>query len=510
MQLGRAMINEDVQQRTSVLTFSLKNLLILTALIAVALAIGLAYKNHWYLMQKRQSLLEASGRLKVSNLDELAVAKQPKITPDADTWLVYVPEGRSYQLNLGIGEFPSDSIPQSYESVSIPSGQHRVTFVRADSAIEDFRYTVYIDGVQVIEKSMGSQWMPNNWSFSSGLSWPNRLTLSPSPLELSGQAYADNHDFGHQYSFNQRIDHLVTQKGFRLWVDIAGRTYTPESPFVGFTANQAYYGVGLRDGFRFLDGRQSQYLWTFTRPASGTDKPILQVDPVFYTHDGKVLSATNLSFTSWELSENADRLIPLGSPKVLMPNVRSVFLRAKSKQESHLPVVELKWDANRPDEIGMQLANTAVNDSIERWGFRISDGSEHLWREIQAGESKFHSDEMYQSNYTLSKNENIQLPIESDANDLVSLQWKTNETLPLQILERTNMHYGGFDLYQGLPITFSVQIAAKWNPSLSVRIVGEDPDVPGDPFPGGAIFDEIQLEFSTADRDWLWLQAKTK
>jgi hypothetical protein len=72
------------------------------------------------------------------------------------------------------------------------------------------------------------------------------------------------------------------------------------------------------------------------------------------------------------------------------------------------------------------------------------------------------------------------------------------------------MHYGGFDLYQGLPITFSVQIAAKWNPSLSVRIVGEDPDVPGDPFPGGAIFEEIQIDFSTADRDWLWLQAKTK
>ncbi|MFN7842014.1 MAG: hypothetical protein ACK5N9_09865 [Pirellula sp.] len=504
------MINEIPKQRTSMLTFSLKNLLILTVLIAVALAIGLAYKNHWYIMQKRQSLLEASGRLKVSNLDELAVAKQPKTTPDADTWIIFVPEGRSYNLYLGIGEFPSESIPKSYESVSIPSGQHRVTFIRADSAIEDFRYTVYVDGVRVIEKTMGSQWMPNNWRSSSGLPWPNRLTLSPSPLQLAGQAYTDNHDFGHQYSFNQRVDHYVTQKGFRLWVDIVGRTYTPESPFVGFSANQSYYGVGLRDGFRFLDSRQSQYLWAFTLPASGTDKPILHVEPVFYTHDGNILSATNLSFTSWELSEIADSPIPLGGPDAHEPNVRSVFLRAKSKLETPLPVVELKWDANRPDEIGMRLANTTVNDSIERWGFRISDGSEHLWREIQANESKFHSDEMLQSNNTLSKDESIQLPIESDANDPVFLQWKTNETLALQILERANMHYGGFDLYQGLPITFSVQISANWAPSLAVRIEGEDPDLPGDPFPGGAVFDELQLEFSKADRDWLWLQAKTK
>ncbi len=99
-------------------------------------------------------------------------------------------------------------------------------------------------------------------------------------------------------------------------------------------------------------------------------------------------------------------------------------------------------------KIGMRLANTTVNDSIERWGVCIRDGSEHLWREIQAGESKFHSDEMYQSHYTLSKNENIQLPIESDDNEQVSFQWKTNETLPLQILERANRNYRGFDLYQ--------------------------------------------------------------
>ncbi len=62
------MINADLRQRASMLTFSLKKLLILTAIIAIALAIGLAFKTHWSLMQKRQSLLEAFGRLKVSNL----------------------------------------------------------------------------------------------------------------------------------------------------------------------------------------------------------------------------------------------------------------------------------------------------------------------------------------------------------------------------------------------------------------------------------------------------------
>lgn len=504
------MTDVNPQQGKSKLTFSLKNLLIMTAMIAVALAIGLACNTYWSLLQKRQSLLEASGRLKVSNLDELAAAKQPKILSDADTWLVHVPEERPYKINLGIGELSSESIPQSYESVSIPSGQHRVTFIRADSASEDFRYTVYIDGVRVIEKSMGSHWMPNNWSSSSGLSWPNAPGLSPSPLQLTGQAYTANHNFSSQHSFNQAFDHFVTRKGFRLWIDIAGRTYTPDSPFVGFSANQSYYGVGLKDGFRFLANRQSQYLWTFTRPASGTDKPILHFEPVFYTHDGKVFSGKNLAFTTWELSENADKPIPLGSPEVLEPNVRSVFLRAKSKLETPLPVVELKWDTNRPEKIGIRLANTTSNDNIERWGFRISNGSEHLWREIQAGDSVFHSDDVFQSNGAPSKNENILLPIESITDDSILVQWKTNETLPLQILERTNMHYGGFDLYQGLPIAFHVQFAATWKPSISVRIVGEDPDVPGDPFPGGAVFDEIQIEFSNADRDWLWLYAKPK
>ncbi len=113
----------------------------------------------------------------MKNTKELALAKTPRIAARFQTWQVYVPEGQEFDLRLGIGNASDKDIPPTVGSVRIPPGQHRVTLYSGDSIIEKFQYLVYLDGLKVIEKTMGSDWMPDGWSSASGIAWPTRLAI---------------------------------------------------------------------------------------------------------------------------------------------------------------------------------------------------------------------------------------------------------------------------------------------------------------------------------------------
>lgn len=506
------MIEVNTTRRSSALTFSMKNLLMITALIALGMAIGIAKQRNSSLKLRRETLEllpSDSARLKVSDIDELVAAEQVKVVPNVHTWIVHVPEGREYKICLGAGELYSESIPLPFDSVSIPSGKHRVTLVRGDSVGDEFRYSVYVDGVQVIEKAMGSQWMPEHWYSTNNLVWPRGHSLAPAPLNLLSQTYNPQTDFEPQFYTSYQIENYVTRKGFRLWIDLAGRTYTTNSPFIGFIPDESYNGIGLRDGLRYLE-RSLSHVWAFTLPASGTWESILQIEPVFYTSDGQFISAKDPSFIEWQLSDNAESLKPVDSLRGQDVSSLSVFLHATAKTDQiSRPVIELKWDASRLDEIGLRLADTPSNKSIERWGLRVRDGTEHLWREIQFAGRTLTATEVIQSNNGMSKDENILIPLES-IDERLLLQWQTNETLPVNSLKWSNKQYDGYEFYQGRPKMFSLNIPRDWASRLAVRIINESPKKPGDPFPGGAIYSEIQLDFSTADRDWLWLKVKPK
>lgn len=57
-----------------------------------------------------------------------------------------------------------------FESGTLSPGRHRIVFRELDRADEIFRFEVYNDGQLVIEKQMGSDWMPHGWRRASGYS----------------------------------------------------------------------------------------------------------------------------------------------------------------------------------------------------------------------------------------------------------------------------------------------------------------------------------------------------
>ncbi len=504
-------MSEPEPRRSATPTFSLLNLLTLTALIAIGTAVGLAYQKNHSMYQQRDELLSLSSRLHITSENELASAAMPRVADDFHSWHVHVPDGQDYELRLGIGAVSEKSIPPIVGSVQIPAGQHRVTLHAADTPAEEFRYVVYVDGKQAIAETMGSDWIPGGWSSASGMSWPRGPQLSPAPLQLSARSYQPKVDVGKGDYFNGQSDDYVTRNGYRLWIDQPHRTWAPASPFMGFQDDPQYQGIGLRDGLRYQSSSRSPYHWTFTRPQLNTNDPVLRIAAEFFAEDGSSLSSQTQSFQSWQLRNDPRGEDALSWSADPAQSAYTAFLHARLKSDNALrPIVEMKWEASRPDEVGLRIADTPVNDRVRRWRLRILDGTKHLWRELQIGDRMIHADKVIDDSSTKSSDATVTLDIGDSTTADTRLRWQTDETLPLQILERKQKHYAGMGLYKGLPLTLGIQIPALLKPTLVVTTVEEDLRVPGNTFPGGTVFGELQIELDATTHDWIWLEAKSK
>jgi hypothetical protein len=511
-------MNETKLRRSIGSKFSIRHLLMFTALIAVGFAVGIEHRKNRLLTQQLGELRSLSGQLQIDNVNELASAALPDLAEDIHSWKVYVPESQDYELRLGMGAISEKGIPPVVDSVQLKSGQHRVTLYKGDSTNEEFRYVVYVDGLLVMESTMGRDWMPGGWSWASGISWPRGPELSPPPLQLAARSYEPNRDFGILNDFNGQSDDYVTRLGYRLWIDKRDRIYQPPSPFIGFPEDPQLCGVGLRDGIRYCRSFRTPYQWTFTRPKLATNDPVLRIEAEFFASDGTVLSSQSQSFQSWQLRDAASGESTLHWQEEPPQTTHTVFLHATLESQGSLqPVVEFKWDADKLDAVGLRLADTPANDLISRWRLRILDGSHHLWRELRVDESPWISPDdaleaskIHGENSAQPSNGTALLDLGDEATADIHVQWQTNETLPLQIVEESQNAYTGLALYKGLPITLGIQIPASLTPSLTVEVVDEHPLVPGTSLPGGPVFDGIQIDVNADHHDWIWLSTKLK
>jgi hypothetical protein len=509
------------QRRSLGARFSVLNLLVFTALIAVGLAIGLAYRLNQTLNQQLDQLVALSGRLPVTREDQLGSVLMPAVADNFYSWHVNVPDGQDYDLQLGMGDISEDGIPPIVGSVRIPGGQHRVTLNTGDSTKENFRYAVYLDGTLVIEKTMGSDWMRNGWSSSRSVDWPRSLKSSSRSLQLSAQSYVPRPDFGSLNYFNGQCDEYVTRPGYRLWIDEPDLTYEPASPFKGFPDEPQRQGFGLRDGLRYTTS-PLPYEWTFKRPRLETTEPVLRVEAEFITSDGTVLSSQTPTFQSWEIRNAAKVNDVLRWQQDPSQTTQTAFLHAVLNSADGLqPVMELKWDVTQPDAVGIRLADTPANDQIVRWRLRIIDSSSQLWRELQIGDRPWITptdalnsekvlDTIAMNKSDKAPDKTIKLELDDGPATDIQLHWQSNEKLPLQIVEQNDKRYAGLMLYQGLPTRLGIQIPAALKPKLSVDVTDKHPTNAGAAFPGGPVFDAIQIEFETVERDWIWLSAELK
>lgn len=504
-------MNDAHPRRSLSPRFSLLNLLTLTAVVAIGAAAGSAYRENQALVQQHDELLALSSRLRVGDAGKLNSAAMPRVADDFYSWNVHVPDGQDYELRLGVGEVSENGVPRDFDRVAIPAGRHRVTLHAGDSPDEEFRFVVYLDGEPVIDRSMGRDWIPGGWSSAGGVNWPQTREPAPEPLQLSSRYYKPKRDFGRGSGryFNGNSDNYVTRRGYRLWIDDPDRSYPPASPFVGIGGASQIDGVGLRDGMRFQPRGRGPFEWWFTRPSLETRDPVLQVSATFIGTDGATLTSQTPAFESWQLRSGPQGENALSWQDDPPRSARSAFLHAVlAAGAAPQPVVELRWDTSRPDEVALRLADTPANDAISRWRLRFVGGAEQLWRVLQVGDRTIDAANAPGDESTTPAGDTLAVDLGGGEGADTRLRWRAKETLPLQIVERTQPSYGGMGLFQGLPVTFGMQVPAALKPALKVQLLDEDPNFPGQPFPSGAVYDEIEIDLDATVREWIWLRAE--
>ena len=499
----------DVEQRKrGKSSFSLLTILILTAVIALGTALGMTLRKNQSLKRRFEELSALSGRLEVEDERRLDSAEMPRIADDYFSWQVHVPKQDRFELRLGIGEMSKNGVPPLVGSVPIPAGQHRVTLYTGDSTDDDFLYRVYLDGKQVIEERMGRMWMPEGWSMARGMGWIGSINRSPYSLQLASETYTADRDFGQSNYFNGQSDNYVTRKGYRLWIDQADRSYEPASPFIGLPGDINYLGFGLRDGLRFTSSNGAQPQVKLTRPKLRSNNPVLVFAAGFRTTDGKVLPWQN---QSWSLSSEPTEFKSVEWQEDPQKSIRTAYLvSGDGTGGSPKPVIEVKWDADRPDEVGLRLADTPGNENLDRWQVRVLEGYTHLWQEVQFGDKIMTPSELLGGAAELPAVKLFPLDFAEQVNGQIEFQWRSDETLPLQIVQRQKKLYAGMPLYDGLPTEFGALLPAALQPQVAVEVSTEMPNAAGTPMPGGAVFTDLEIDLSAAVHEWIWLTVRER
>ncbi|MEM8734600.1 MAG: hypothetical protein AAGG44_10285 [Planctomycetota bacterium] len=475
---------------------SLLSLLTLTALMALAFAIGLAVRKQHALKTQREGLLAVSRQLIVEDEDRLAASSLVATASDFSSWQVYVPEGREYEVYLGVGDVGFEKVPPIQDTFSISAGMHRITFRSRDRTKYDFQYDVYLDGEKRIERVMGKEWMPNGWSSASGIGWPEMEDRPEAPMQLAARSYQPKHDFGRDRYFHGQGDSSVTRLGYRLWIDEKNQSYPEASPFL-----VSLFEGGLSDGLRYKLANQ-QWEWQFFRPSLEGSSPVIQVSPEFVLADGKVISNPSQDYGGWVIDQSRREDAPDLTNENFLYLVGSKLGAYVAAENS--PVIEMKWDVDKPDAVGIRLAEVPENERIERWTLRIQGGSEHLWRKLVFADTAIDTvgDKLAAGD--------MQLDLSSGSNESAMLWWHATETLPLQIVSDENEAYSNLGLYDGLAVMQGLEVPVDNNFRVTATIATEIPGEVGVAFPGGAIMEEIQIEIDGTTRDWIWLYAKAR
>ncbi|WP_442510455.1 hypothetical protein SH528x_002077 [Novipirellula sp. SH528] len=372
---------------------------------------------------------------------------------------------------------------------------------------------MFVDGQSVVDKVMGHEWLPDGWRQSNGLSPPAEISRqAASLLQLTGKSYTPRTNYGSGTYFNGQSDNWVSHPGYRLWIDQADQTYQPASPFIDLTTDPGDKGIGLRDGLRYRAARSKQYEWKIYLPASETNSPVLTIVPEFLVGDQMVLSDQTKKFAWWHLRDESQGQDAISWQTDPIKTAYNALLHADVESaDATQPVVELRWDASRPDDIGIRLPATRENESLTKWRLRIIGGASHLWRLLDVGERQLDVRTDFDNKALQSFSDPLPIKLDPQSDKPYRIAWRTDVTKPLQMLERGNRNnpnaYRGMSLFRGMPLAFEAEIAAPLQPLVKIVRAQNRPDKPSILMPGGPVIEEVQIELDATTEDTIWLRA---
>ena len=102
--------------------FSLASLLLLTAIVALVIALIVAKRTWKAEVAELQTLRDIAGHLTISDPNNVHVIGVPTVGAHHWRWRVYLPETQDYLLHLVTGKVPREGVPANREAPQVRSG----------------------------------------------------------------------------------------------------------------------------------------------------------------------------------------------------------------------------------------------------------------------------------------------------------------------------------------------------------------------------------------------------
>ena len=217
-------MNSPAKNKRRLLRFGLFELLLVTAVVAAWLPTLIAMRQIPDLESKVRLYRNYSSDLEIVDPDQLCLRNLTRVVSGAAGWKYFLPADAKMELRLATEKISELNLPNQYDAVKLPEGEHCVYLREYIDSNEDYVKQVYVDD-QVVLTSRH----PKSWLNSHSSAYSNKTTLQSKayplsePLELRKARYWVTGYAGKGNRTNYSRPTEYDAKGCCLWISPTDR-----------------------------------------------------------------------------------------------------------------------------------------------------------------------------------------------------------------------------------------------------------------------------------------------
>lgn len=401
--------------------FGLLELLLLTGVIAAWLPTYMATKKIPGLESSIEQMLARTEDLQIVDDTKLCVRSVPTVWTNMQAWKYYAPKNAKLELRFATEGIQSIEYPIDYQSVSLPAGEHRL-FLKYTSDDKGYLTELYIDDDLMLTELKPKEWINSNGYSSQGdASNTSAAYAIDEPLTLRRMRYSYSHPIEKYGSYGYPDGYDC--KGSYLW--IASHSLKPVAPpvFVSPSVTTSRPRWGHRQGAGIVNYQnssdrgflkilpsyfavlgQNEYNWS-SRPTLISVRPIVEGSTTAEAAEqqisqdysfGKGLSYTILDTLDATAKTAADNnQLSIKSTGVFSNDGKTMrlFVHYEAFSSGAQPIVELIFDAGRPNTIGFIIHEAPGSTPMKACQLVSMKDADYQWQEIALTSAKQDDDE---------------------------------------------------------------------------------------------------------------------
>lgn len=490
-------------------SFSLLNLMALATIVAVWLPRWISRDEPERLRTEIDLMNQSLGLLVVNDPSKFQSIRMANFGSDIETWRFHVPDDMNIEACLAIQGIHDLALPQEFKRFKLPSGQHEMSLRFRNHRDKGFNFQVHLDGDLELKMERPVEWFDSGgWSSSGGIGVVSAVHDVGNPLIMKKLVYNAVISTKSSGTIYLRDDSAASSKGCCLWLQPVDQVRESAPDWVDETTSLYPKQLGLREGVRLRPQVSGSPGLQIHHPHCLTNEvPVVTVFMEFESDEADVsLDTRNQNTGTWKFSG-----LPhdFAQPKFVAENQRqqSFYLIHEINEEKlstakpPVPIVEILFDLDHPDDIGLRLVPPDKGLAVDRWKIRAVHHLGQYWQTLVTKEGQWDATDD---------------PSTLELTSLPELQYReaTHRVIEIQSPAEDLVEWDKLEIPRGMRFASYPQRHSWLLPKatdadgtvtrLSVQVSGGEEDSASTPIPGGPVISELILDIENPNDAIHW------